>query len=557
MPNRLLFKKEFIIGISFVLLYILPYVLLGEDAYITIHDFLDSNVAHYHSIKQLDLYGGVEGMLPIMEGIPSSNYTPAIPLSAKSLFFLLFPTYWAIVILTIFVKLNAFWGMYLFCHSYIIKQNKLVSAAFAIIFAAIPFYIDYNLSSAGIPLLLYSILNIHYKRKIRLSLLIIIYFAINSSLVLVGYAIIILWTLFIIVMWYRNKLLPKYHLLGLLFLGMIYSVNMYSTIYNYFFSSSFISHRAEFADNPTVKEIIYSTYDIIIHSHYHAGSLWAIPLLIISLTLIAYNWKKEKIVRICFCSFILIVLLCFIGKIMKLTPFEIFRLFQFDRFYFLYPFLCILLLICATKYLLNTEKKSFLFFLIVLSFLCTCTCDKELFKNYKQLIFKKHLSDPTYSQLFDEDLFSIIKKDIHSTRPFSCKVVSLGIYPSVAEYNLFHTLDSYVQNYPLAYKHKFRKVIEKELEKDEALKEYFDHWGSRCYVFSSELYKNNNQYLCGKNDDVSVEQLDIDTEALKELGCQYIISAVDIKNHNELKLKLVGNYTTEKSFWYIRLYQLI
>ena len=43
---------------------------------------------------------------------------------------------------------------------------------------------------------------------------------------------------------------------------------------------------------------------------------------------------------------------------------------------------------------------------------------------------------------------------------------------------------------------------------------------------------------------------------LKQLGCQYILSAVNIDNYKELNLKYQGSFTTENSFWDIKVYKL-
>ena len=64
------------------------------------------------------------------------------------------------------------------------------------------------------------------------------------------------------------------------------------------------------------------------------------------------------------------------------------------------------------------------------------------------------------------------------------RVASIGIHPAIAQYNGFYTLDTYNNFYPLSYKHEFRKIIEKELEKNKKIRNYFDAWGGRCYFFT-------------------------------------------------------------------------
>jgi hypothetical protein len=156
-----------------------------------------------------------------------------------------------------------------------------------------------------------------------------------------------------------------------------------------------------------------------------------------------------------------------------------------------------------------------------------------------------------FGEFFSTSLFAEIRDYIG--RPQSqYRVVSLGMYPSIALYNGFYTADGYVQNYSLDYKHQFRKVIAKELEKDEPLQKYFDTWGSRCYLFSQEL---DRQYLCTKKNPIRrIDHLDIDTTALRELGIEYIFSAVEIGNSEQLGLKLEKVFERDDSPWRINVY---
>ena len=75
-------------------------------------------------------------------------------------------------------------------------------------------------------------------------------------------------------------------------------------------------------------------------------------------------------------------------------------------------------------------------------------------------------------------------------------------------------------------------------------------------MFSAELKDKGNQFLCSKKDDISINHLDINTKALKDLGCEYILSAVDIKNYKDLNLSYINSYTTDQSYWDIRVYRL-
>ena len=66
----------------------------------------------------------------------------------------------------------------------------------------------------------------------------------------------------------------------------------------------------------------------------------------------------------------------------------------------------------------------------------------------------------------------------------------------------------------------------------EWLKKYFDEWGNRCYLFSNEIpgYYNIEKGSFWYSD------LQIDTVALKSLGCDYILSAAYVVNAEEIGL---------------------
>lgn len=60
----------------------------------------------------------------------------------------------------------------------------------------------------------------------------------------------------------------------------------------------------------------------------------------------------------------------------------------------------------------------------------------------------------------------------------------------------------------------------------------------------------------GKDKQGEVRNLEIDTTTLKELGCTYLFSAVNIRNYQELGLQYIGTYTTSTSFWEIKVYKV-
>ena len=97
-------------------------------------------------------------------------------------------------------------------------------------------------------------------------------------------------------------------------------------------------------------------------------------------------------------------------------------------------------------------------------------------------------------------------------------------------------------------------MIAGELAKDTSLADYFYKWGSRAYLFSSEL---KHEYYCTKQAKRrKIEELSFDTTALRDLGTAYILSAVEVGNSEKLGWKLEKVFERDDSPWKIYLYSI-
>nr|WP_253718583.1 DUF6044 family protein [Weizmannia acidilactici] len=171
-----------------------------------------------------------------------------------------------------------------------------------------------------------------------------------------------------------------------------------------------------------------------------------------------------------------------------------------------------------------------------------------LFISNDELVYH---SKPTPNQFYAETLFQ--KIDDYIGRPkASYRVASIGLHPAIAQYNGFYTLDSYNNFYPLSYKHKFRNIIARELEKNRAIKQYFDEWSGRCYMFTDELGKH---YMFQKNSGEKLSHLQLDTTAFKKMGGEFIFSAVPIEMPAENRLQFLRAFSDKDTVWKIYVYK--
>ena len=154
-------KYGFGIGIVIVLLPVLPYVILGQNSYVTIHDNLDSQIIYYRVLVQSGQVFEVHSDLDqIMNGIPRECFPTG--LSFVAWLFLLLEPFTAYVVNKAFVHLIAFIGMYVLLKTHLLhdKKDAFVVLGSSICFGVLPFYSIFGLSIAGQPLLLYAFLNL-------------------------------------------------------------------------------------------------------------------------------------------------------------------------------------------------------------------------------------------------------------------------------------------------------------------------------------------------------------------------------------------------------------
>lgn len=531
-------------GILILLLYFLPNLIWGDGSFIQVHDFLDSNVAHIQSMK---LNGGLfasEGDLPILCGIDRA--TVGSPWNLRVLIYALLPTFWAIIANLALIKLTAFLGLFFLLADYVLKERGSLGAAFvaAILFALVPFYPDYGISSAGIPMLVLAFAWLQEGRRILPAALLIAYYAFFSSLVLSGFFACVVLALLILIKWLSQKRFPWLPFLGLFLLAACYVALNWQLLGAFLTptGTAGLSHRTEFAP-ASFWETLGVSLGAFLIGQYHAGTCLALLPLVLFFVLARDNAKYASLRNVT--VFFLLVMLS--GALLNTVVLRLDLLngFQCDRFYFLYPAL-VFTLLGVVLHELRSKSVRLVVALVMLVF--SLAFDVHLRNNLaKQLGL---LDTPSFAQYYDTALMDRMKDELDLEGK---KVACLGLHPAIPEYNGIYTVDGYYSSYPLSYKHRFQQVIQGELDKSPELKSYFCGWGSRCYLFSSELGLN---FLWGKDWGVHVHELSIDTGALKALGCDYILSALPVDNAAALGLQACGSFTEEDSFWQIWAYRL-
>lgn len=569
-------RHYFYIFIVLFLLYLSPLTVMQEDSYVTIHDDLDSLVAWRtvlaRSGKTFDSKAKIE---QIMNGIPRVCLPSA--LNALTWLFLVFKPFTAYLINHILVHSVAFAGMYLLLRRYLAKDGlkDLVAVGVAFCFAILPFYTSYGLSVAGQPLLLFAFLNILARKSSIGDYLIIGAFPFYSSLVHSGVFIISVFGIWFVIDWFRNRKPNFQFALGILLLASTYLVAEYNLIDSMFISRSFVSHRTEwilYAKWMPFFECIRKAASNFRFGQYHAASLHtlivmtAIPLAFAS----ACVGKLDLAPLLTLLALILLFSLIYgfqgwEGLVPIRERIPVLSTFQFGRFHWLHPTLWYLAFALSLSMISRMNVRNpinarrsvvspIIVGLIILQILLTMRENVQVMRPARNVIRRmmgKPASGISYGEFYSEDLFQAIERYIGRPQE-DYRVVSIGMHPSIAQYNGFYTLDGYQANYPLEYKHRFRRVIAQELQKNKRWRDYFDSWGSRCYVFVDGV----PSVVSTKDQAVKVANLDLGIAALKEMGGEYILSAVEILNYQENDLQLLNVFENEESPWRVYLYQV-
>ena len=226
---------------------------------------------------------------------------------------------------------------------------------------------------------------------------------------------------------------------------------------------------------------------------------------------------------------------------------RIFRIIQLDRVYIFLPIILYSLFYMALSGLAGRLGRGVAALCATAQAVCiimTPAIYNDALRNIRYDVH--HATEYGCREYFSEELFTKIKENVRYAGEWS---VAVGISPSVLAFNGIHTLDGYHAYYPLAYKYAFRSIIAPELAADPAIREYFDYWGCRAYIF------NEAANAPGKTSPPDSIVLRIDPEAFARLGGRYVFSRAGISNSEELGLALAGKFSDASSPYVIYLYK--
>lgn len=553
--NSSLEQKHIYLAIFLLILYVSPLFILGENAHIRIHDNLDSNIAWYKVLKNSgQLFGDINAVIPqIINGLPRNAF--GTEFSGIQWLYQLFPTMTAYALSQAITRIFAFIGMYLLLKKHFVRSADAyqIRVWVSLAFAITPFWPSGMLSTLGMPLALWAFLNIRegkhtWKEWITLFLL-----PFYSSFVL-GFCFFLF---FMGLLWLRDWVVKRK--VNWVFFGSIAFMTIMYLVIEYRLVLSLIipnapTNRNEFTESVlSFWPAIMLAFKNYFYGHTHVLTLHTLVIVPLSFLVVWMIRNKEK--GVIEKRYLYLFILNFVLSVWYAFWFykgwqplkdhvSLLKTFNFSRFHFLRPLIIYLMFAVGAMILWKKSKgwKNFVKVCLLLQLLVLFAANDEIVYHGR----------PTVKQFYATTQFNEIANYIGKQKN-SYRVASIGIHPAIAQYNGFYTLDTYNNFYPLSYKHEFRKIIANELDKSPALKSYFDQWGGRCYLFVAQLGKH---YEFKKNSKVKIKDLQLNTRVFKNMGGQYILSAVPILNAEENRLVFKKSFSQSDSAWKIYLYEV-
>lgn len=571
-------KQIFTIGLLAVIASFVPYIILGMDSMIPYHDQLDVEFINY-MYRAKYLISGSDTIPEFLNGASKTAMTPPAPLAV--LFFRVLSPLVAYLVLQFICQIISYVGMYNLAR--VFTDKGIIALIVAFFFTYNPFLPVHGLAVYGTPMLVLCILSLHRGRYTRWSYVYIIFYASMSSLVLCGFAWLGIWLLGLIALVVTKQL--KQHkelIIGFLLMISVYVAENLSLLGQMFgITASVVSHKNELGLNGGLFWDTFINYLLYNDQHTQDNHIWILCLTCLVCLLL---W--------CFASFILkrnrhIDTKCFVFQRNLITVILIFNLavylvaalwscsvgvairvhlgtlgaFQANRIIWLTPVLWYIELTLCFHVLWSLKGwwkwLGYGVTLPLLLYTSFVTVNNSMLKPCLQEILLEDYETISFSDYYAIGVMEQVEAYIEEAEGLQkpeYKVASLGIDPAAALYHGFYCVDGYSNNYDLEYKHSFRKVIEPELERNEWLKNYYDTWGNRCYLFFSEI----PGYYNIERNSFWFKDLQLNTAALKELGCDYILSAAYIVNAEENALELIREepFNTDSSYYQIFIYKI-
>lgn len=565
-----------------ILAEILVFAIFNDECYIQVHDNLDLFMPHYQVMTAGKLWYAHNVEAPILGGI-SRDLLGSEFLLYNALY-IIFPGI-AAYIIGYFLKIAIGMSSFILLAREIYAERYECVKPYAVLiglaFGLIPVFPTYGIAFTSVPLIILLIRVLYRKQSEPLKNRLILYvgvfcYPILSYFSYIGFFILCYICIAVIALWIRDKKFPKTTFASVCVLSLGYIAFEYRLFAAMLLDDTVTIRTTMARSNNTLAEAIRLGFEEFVLSYFHSQDSHTyviLPVVLIGLILIGIGYIRRKDYRGLFVSpaflgFYVILfnmftyILCSCGSFVDILEALIPQLtgFDFTRVSFLNPFLwyaevfIVIVSLADSRWRFGRVLSQVLAVLSLFTVMLVPQTYNDFYytvynQSYK-LIKQQETSTVNYREFYSTDLFESIKRKVGYSGEWS---VAYGLHPGVLDYNGISTLDGYLGMYSQEYKDKWAEILSPALAGSPSLKEYFDTWGARLYVYSGS---DENTYAPLRNPELADTSLAIDVSALANIGCRYIFSRVKFSNEEELPITLVGIYTAMDSPYTIYLYSL-
>jgi len=512
--NNQLKKEKIHILFLFVLSlnYIIPVLIFGQITLFYL-DSLEIEIV-YNLILSKILRGDFEAIKIFLNGEIKIEYLKRL-FQPYMVLYVIFNTELAYWLIDILVKITSYFSFFILAKK--INQNLLVCGLISCLYASINLPTHEGFGLAILPYLSYLIL---YKNNLKFKhYFLIIFFGLNTDIIMTGISI----PVFAIFSFLFVKKEKYIHLIKILLLFSI-CILIANCNFVYIAFQAEQLHRVEFQrESFFLYESIINFFMTLLNipTGVNFGTLMELPytLIVVPLMFGVFISKDREakiplFIIILTTAFLTLLKYEMIAKYIYNTE-NLFRTISWEylgrSFFLLYAFSIIYILRKQ-----NIYEKILIFVVCLSIFLSQINSSIVPFVKDKVLKTKDYQNFYTFTGYYDFYDYTSIKKIVHNKR-----TISVGLDPMVAVWHDIKVIDGYYTLYPLTYKKKFRKIIEKELNQNSQFKKYYDNWGNRVYT---SIYRQKNQ-----------NSIQLNFKEAKSIGAEFVISKYSL-NSKDLSL---------------------
>ncbi len=561
-PIEALFSRPLLISICTLNGLLIFAYWSPKDSVFPVHDFLDQFYVLYtlrgdnpDFFDFSAVFSGVLGQLPL-------NMLGINDLSLEANLYVLFRPEIAAVLNEFITRNIAFVGMYLLLRKLLSSEkNTFVFALPSLLFALLPYYPYFGFTIAGFPIIAVIVLDLLTKHLSYIKIFILLFVALSGNFTYGGFVALEILFIVIVFLFLKKNYGPVRRIavvFSILSLGYFQGI---SRLVYLKLDSDFRSHRTSWQalsghwlDLSLLPKVFSEFVSVTLKGQYHFPSgqsvltnhfvpgvcvILLFPLLIQrqlsrrqKTVKISFDPDRRKLLKVIVTS-ILLINLFYAFESAGFTQFEYLpsEPFQFKRVTVLNPVLWTILLGLLLSIISSPLKR-----IIPITWLLIVAQISMSHVGIQQKILEVAGFDrnrPSLVEYFDKELYEGLAHKIKK-KPQEINVLSFGLDPMIASFNGYKSFDGYLFNYPLDYKINFREIISTELDLSPSLKDYFDGWGSRVYLFHR---------------DVPVSQVKLNWCASKYLGVDFVLAKEELESLD--KLKLYDNFKN------LRLYEIV